>query len=81
MGSVDGNRMWGKDLKGLKLTHVQWSPNGRVLLFGTGTGEIHIYNSHGTFNVKFSTFYNSERMLGKMSAFERTKNRTVYVVC
>ena len=56
MGSVDGGRIWGKELKGLVLTHVQWSPDSKVILFGNSKGEIHIYDSHGTYNVS-NTLY------------------------
>ena len=52
VGSVDGNRIWGKELKGVALTHVQWSPDSKVILFGNNNGEIHVYDSHGTFNVR-----------------------------
>ncbi len=52
LGSVDGNRVWGKDLRGMQLTHVQWSPDSKVILFGNNKGEVHIYDSHGTFNVR-----------------------------
>ncbi|XP_042302193.1 WD repeat-containing protein 35 isoform X3 [Sceloporus undulatus] len=48
---VDGNRIWGKDLK-VQLHHVAWSPDGRTLLFGMANGEIHIYDKHGTFMMK-----------------------------
>ncbi|KAH0621957.1 hypothetical protein JD844_023742 [Phrynosoma platyrhinos] len=51
VGSVDGNRIWGKDLK-VQLHHVAWSPDGRTLLFGMANGEIHIYDKHGTFMMK-----------------------------
>ena len=34
VGSVDGNRLWGKELK-LQLSHVEWSPDGRNILFAT----------------------------------------------
>ena len=50
MGSVDGNRLWAKELKDT-LTHVQWSPDGKVLLFCTAKGEIQVYDSRGTYNV------------------------------
>ena len=51
VGSVDGNRVWGKDIRGVQLTQVAWSPDSKVILFGTGTGEVHIYDSHGSYNV------------------------------
>ena len=51
MGSVDGNRIWGKEIKGMVLTHVQWSPDSKTILFGNSKGEVHIYDSHGTYNV------------------------------
>lgn len=34
VGSVEGNRIWGKELP-LSLSHVEWSPDGRVILFCT----------------------------------------------
>ena len=53
MGSVDGNRIWGKEIKGMVLTHVQWSPDAKTILFGNSKGEVHIYDSHGTYNVSY----------------------------
>ncbi|XP_048453080.1 WD repeat-containing protein 35 [Rhincodon typus] len=52
VGSVDGNRIWGKELKGLQLTQVAWSPDSKILIFGMANGEIHIYDSQGNFIVK-----------------------------
>ncbi|KAF6107088.1 WD repeat domain 35 [Phyllostomus discolor] len=52
VGSVDGNRIWGKDLKGVQLWHVAWSADSKVLLFGMANGEIHIYDSQGNFIMK-----------------------------
>uniref|UniRef100_A0A8B9CGV6 WD repeat-containing protein 35 n=1 Tax=Anser brachyrhynchus TaxID=132585 RepID=A0A8B9CGV6_9AVES len=52
VGSVDGNRIWGKDLKGTHLCHVTWSSDSKILLFGMSNGEIHIYDSQGNFIVK-----------------------------
>lgn len=54
VGSVDGSRIWGKDLKGMSLTHVQWSPDGKVILFGTSKGDISVFDSHGTYNSKLT---------------------------
>ena len=33
VGSVDGNRIWGKEIKNVTLTGVSWSPDSRLLLF------------------------------------------------
>ncbi|XP_029451827.1 WD repeat-containing protein 35 isoform X1 [Rhinatrema bivittatum] len=52
VGSVDGNRIWGKELKGIQLCHVAWSPDSKILLFGMANGEIHIYDNQGNFIVK-----------------------------
>jgi hypothetical protein len=46
VGSVEGNRLWSKDL-GTGLSHVVWSPSGRMLLFGTTTGEVLAYDAAG----------------------------------
>uniref|UniRef100_A0A4X1U5C2 WD repeat-containing protein 35 n=1 Tax=Sus scrofa TaxID=9823 RepID=A0A4X1U5C2_PIG len=52
VGSVDGNRIWGKDLKGIQLCHVAWSADSKILLFGMANGEIHIYDNQGNFIMK-----------------------------
>ncbi|XP_043921710.1 WD repeat-containing protein 35 [Protopterus annectens] len=54
VGSVDGNRIWGKELKGIQLCHVAWSPDSRNLLFGMANGEIHIYDNQGNFIMKMA---------------------------
>ncbi|XP_055618976.1 WD repeat-containing protein 35 [Toxorhynchites rutilus septentrionalis] len=54
VGSVDGNRIWGKDLKNVSLTGVQWSPDGRLLLFSIKTGELHLYDNQGIFVMKLN---------------------------
>ena len=46
VGSVDGNRLWGKDLD-LELSFVEWSPNSRVILFCTSGGDCHTYDNSG----------------------------------
>ena len=51
MGSVDGNRIWGKDLKGLQLTDVEWSPDGKNIVFGISNGEVQIFDNTGNFCV------------------------------
>lgn len=54
VGSVDGNRIWGKELKNTALTGVQWSPDGRLLLFSIRSGELHLYDNQGTFVMKLT---------------------------
>ena len=48
VGSVDGNRLWGKELK-LQLSHVEWSPDGRNILFGTLQCKVFIYDANGNY--------------------------------
>lgn len=54
VGSVDGNRLWGKELKNTSLTAVQWSPDNRLLLFAIRNGEVHLYDNTGIFISKIS---------------------------
>uniref|UniRef100_A0A6V7J502 Uncharacterized protein n=1 Tax=Bracon brevicornis TaxID=1563983 RepID=A0A6V7J502_9HYME len=49
VGSVEGNRIWGKELKNTSLARVQWSPDGKLLLFGLKNGNIHLYDNQGAF--------------------------------
>lgn len=44
VGSVDGNRLWGKDVK-QNLAKVTWSPDGRFLVFGTTKGEVYVHDA------------------------------------
>lgn len=57
VGSVDGNRIWGKELKGLHLSKVAWSPDGKLLLFGLQNGQLHLYDNQGNFLVCNMFFY------------------------
>lgn len=51
LGSVDGNRIWGKEVKNTNLAHVQWSPDGFFILFATASGQLQIFDQLGTFVV------------------------------
>lgn len=45
-GGVDGNRLWAKET-GLDLKFVQWSPDGRTILFATEQSKIYIFDQKG----------------------------------
>ena len=47
MGSLEGNRIWVKELKNTNLTHIEWSPDKRLLLIGASNGDVHIYDFNG----------------------------------
>ncbi len=47
VGSVDGNRLWGKELN-MPLKFVEWSPDGRLIIFVTSDSEVWVYDSEGT---------------------------------
>lgn len=52
VGCVGGNRIWGKELKHVQLSDVQWSPDGKLLLFSLKNGQVHLYDNQGNFVVK-----------------------------
>ncbi|XP_031567757.1 WD repeat-containing protein 35-like isoform X2 [Actinia tenebrosa] len=56
VGSVDGNRIWGKELKGVQLTNVEWSPDGKNIIFGMANGEVQIFDNQGNFCTKMTIF-------------------------
>ncbi|XP_060579333.1 WD repeat-containing protein 35-like [Ruditapes philippinarum] len=56
VGSVDGNRIWGKELRGTQLASVEWSPDGKILLFGMANGEVHNYDNLGNFISKLNIY-------------------------
>jgi WD repeat-containing protein 35 len=67
VGSVDGNRLWGKELK-ISLQFVEWAPDARQILFVTPQGEVHVYDSLGNFVNKVPLFNDdsSARVAGIM---------------
>lgn len=82
VGSVDGNRIWGKELKNTSLASVQWSPDGKLLLFGLKTGAMHLYDNQGVFlmNVNASSTNNQQRTIVAMHWYSG-KNGYVAVDC
>jgi hypothetical protein len=57
VGSVDGNRLWGKELN-LNLSKVEWSAEGRFILFATSSGDCHVYDSNGNGVAKVPLYCN-----------------------
>uniref|UniRef100_A0A915D9I2 Anaphase-promoting complex subunit 4-like WD40 domain-containing protein n=1 Tax=Ditylenchus dipsaci TaxID=166011 RepID=A0A915D9I2_9BILA len=51
VGSVDGNRLWNKDI-GSALTKIAWSADDSLLLLGLMDGECHSYDQNGNFITK-----------------------------
>lgn len=56
MGSFDGNRLWGAEIRDVNLSLVTWSDNNRFLLFATGDGRVLIYDNVGAYVVIFGHF-------------------------
>jgi len=46
VGSVDGNRLWGKDVD-VGLRFVEWSPDARHILFVTKDNDVLLYDAAG----------------------------------
>ncbi|CAE7910264.1 Wdr35 [Symbiodinium sp. KB8] len=51
VGTVDGQRLWGKEVK-TQLAFVEWSPDGKNILFCTLNGEVHVYDNEGIYSHK-----------------------------
>jgi len=49
LGTVDGQRLWGKEIK-TQLAFIEWSPDGKNILFCTLNGEIHVYDNEGIYS-------------------------------
>eukprot|EP00928_Gymnodinium_smaydae_P071095 TRINITY_DN54772_c0_g1_i1.p1 TRINITY_DN54772_c0_g1~~TRINITY_DN54772_c0_g1_i1.p1 ORF type:complete len:1239 (-),score=345.63 TRINITY_DN54772_c0_g1_i1:123-3839(-) len=49
VGTVDGQRLWGKEVK-TQLALVEWSPDGKNILFCTLNGEVHVYDNEGIYS-------------------------------
>lgn len=48
VGSVEGNRLWGKELK-CQLQLIEWAPDSRIILFGTTVGEVNVHDYVGNY--------------------------------
>jgi WD repeat-containing protein 35 len=47
VGSVGGERLWGKEIN-LPLRFVEWSPDGKLILFVTLEAEVWVFDSEGS---------------------------------
>ena len=53
VGSVDGQRLWGKELQH-QLSLVDWSLDGKRILFATASGEVQVYDNDGAYSHRFA---------------------------
>ncbi|XP_045542737.1 WD repeat-containing protein 35 [Papilio machaon] len=84
VGSVDGSRVWGKDIKGPGLNAVQWSPDNSLLLFALSNGELHLYDEQGNFIMPVVANGSSDSMeIITMDWYSgrAPANRPVLVIC
>ncbi|XP_045510780.1 WD repeat-containing protein 35 isoform X2 [Colias croceus] len=84
VGSVDGSRVWGKDIKGPGLNAVQWSPDNLTLLFALSNGELHLYDDQGNFIMPIASSSASNGMdIVAMDWFSGKApiNRPVLLIC
>uniref|UniRef100_A0A183BUW6 ANAPC4_WD40 domain-containing protein n=1 Tax=Globodera pallida TaxID=36090 RepID=A0A183BUW6_GLOPA len=51
LGSVDGNRLWNKEI-GASLIKLAWNTDDTLLLLGLTDGEVHAYDKNGNFCTK-----------------------------
>jgi WD repeat-containing protein 35 len=59
IGGVDGSRYWGKELD-TQLYRMAWSPDSKILIFGTVEGELLIYDYQGNFSKKITVPFLNE---------------------
>ncbi|KAJ3153524.1 WD repeat-containing protein 35 [Geranomyces variabilis] len=78
VGSVDGNRLWGKELK-INMAHVQWTPDGQRILFGTAAGELQLYDSTGAFMSKIPNYCSDEAGLIKIASMNWYNGSNGYI--
>ncbi|CAD7922072.1 unnamed protein product [Amoebophrya sp. A25] len=77
VGTVDGQRLWGKELK-TQLQMVEWAPDGRNILFSTPNGDIHLYDPEGVYVLKIPVYCLDEGMQTQLAGihwYDGTQHR------
>ncbi|KAI5701658.1 hypothetical protein M8J75_011810 [Diaphorina citri] len=76
VGSVDGNRIWGKEFKKTSMLGVQWTSDSQNLLFAIKGGQVHLYDYEGNFMNKVSMWSGPGSEMGEIAALKFYLNRT-----
>jgi WD repeat-containing protein 35 len=82
VGSVEGTRLWGKELQ-INLKFIEWSPDSKTILFGTPDGAVNVYDYVGNFqfSVKISCLrgiQGSEMPLAAIEWYDQNKQGFSY---
>jgi len=67
VGTVDGQRLWGKEINGVQLSFVEWCPDSKNLLFCTVNGEVHVYDPEGAFSHRIPIYCLDEGTEGEVA--------------
>lgn len=59
VGSVEGNRLWGKELE-YTLAKIEWSPDGKTILFGTSDGDVKVHDYVGNYLFQIKVYAKGE---------------------
>mmetsp|Transcript_13743 Transcript_13743/g.54386 ORF Transcript_13743/g.54386 Transcript_13743/m.54386 type:complete len:887 (-) Transcript_13743:2873-5533(-) len=66
VGSVDGKRLWAHEQK-KKLTLIEWSPDGQLILASTAEGECYVYDAFGHLCDEFILFPSDRHTVGPLT--------------
>ncbi|TPX32150.1 hypothetical protein SmJEL517_g04695 [Synchytrium microbalum] len=70
VGGVDGNRLWGKELRSIQLAHMTWTPDGKNILFASVQGDLQLYDGEGNFLSKVAGHGNTMGSLIKIATVD-----------